>query len=549
MKFVELFAGAGGLGRGLEAADMKHGVSFEIGDAAHDVLVHSGKLVHKTDLNDIASTAFLITGRPDIIVGGPPCQDFSKAGDRQEKANARLTPIFAMTVSVLRPEWFLFENVDRAPYYRSYHHARATWKRAGYGLTEVYVDCSHYGVPQKRTRFLCIGRLGERDGFLESAIRDAASQKPMVVRDMLDPRRFPEDQALLDNGYFWARPWLGKSGEVGGRGVKSIDEACPTIIRTTHEPPPPAYTPHPDDPIPAQQAHILTLEQVARIQGFPTNFNFRRRSYAYARDGWSDHDVKQMIANAVPAPMAEAIGKVIVARHYQDESDIPKIQEGFAHFLTVPNPKTGRKGLKSKASIANVVSRVNRARRMLNGRTYASGAEELAALESTRYFSYLPAEAFHPGANVKDFKKGTLDVRSKSDLRSALKLYREFQDGLPHARFSAIAASADLRARTLFPRKKSMKLRKETKTNPTAKQEETKGRPGMLSALGRRGVDFALTSPMSQLEIDAYFIGVDAADLRPRDSEHSGNRRIDQDDYDSYYQEYLPSIDDAEDPA
>lgn len=498
MKFVEMFAGAGGLGRGLEADGMKHGVSFEIGDAAHDVLVHTGKRVHKTDLNDIAATAFLITGRPDIIVGGPPCQDFSKAGDRQEKANARLTPIFAMTVSILRPEWFLFENVDRAPYYRSYHHARATWKRAGYGLTEVYVNSSFYGVPQNRVRFLCIGRLGERDGFLESAIRDAAAPKPMVVRDMLDPRRYPEDKALLEKGYFWARPWSGKSGEVGGRGVRSIDETCPTIVRTTHEKAGPSYVAHPDDAITASDAHILTIDQIARIQGFPAGFDFRGKKKKRAREGWTERDIKQMIANAVPSPMAEVIGRVILARDDIDSGDIPKLDTGFAEFLTVPNPKTGRKGLKAKAPIANVLSRVNRARRMLNGCTFSSGAEELAALERTPGFSFRPIEAYRDGADVKAFKKGTLDVKSKSDLRSALRLYREFQDGLPLGKFAALAKRADVRAATLFPRVKKMK--KPRKSAVVA----SSGRPSRKLNSGSV-FDFDLSEPMTNAEVDLFF--------------------------------------------
>lgn len=502
---------------------MKHSVSFEIGDAAHDVLVNTGKQVHKTDLNDIANTAFLITGRPDIIAGGPPCQDFSKAGNREEKTNARLTPIYAMTIAVLRPEWFIFENVDRAPYYRSYQQARSTWKRAGYGLTEVYIDCSHYGVPQRRIRFLCIGRLGERDGFLESAIRDAASPSPMTVRDMLNPRRHPEDQELLENGYFWARPWSGKSGQVGGRGVRSIDEPCPTIIRTTHEAPGPSYVAHPDDAIKAKHAHQLSLEQVARIQGFPVDFDFRGKKVKRSRDGWTGREVAQMIANAVPSPTAAIIGRVILARNDSDGDDIPAMRGGFAEFLKKPNPKTGRKGLTSKASIANVLSSVNRARRMLGGRTFASAAEELAALERTTPFSFLPIEARRKGANVKDFKKGTLSVKSKSDLRAALRLYREFEDGLPPGKFAELAARFDvrgLRGVTLFPR---------TRMKPTRKKAPAMARPAAMPRIsGREPDDLDLSKPLPPDDIDRYFhLERDRPDLHPGDFNDSFHRSDD----------------------
>ncbi len=508
MEFVELFAGAGGLGRGLEAAGMTHTLSFEWNPAAHDVLVHSGKKAYKTDLNDIAGTVFLVSGRPDIVVGGPPCQDFSKAGSQEEKENARLTPIFAMTIAILKPEWFLFENVDRAPHKKAYQQARALWQRAGYGLTEVMIECDSYGVPQSRKRFICIGRLGERDGFLEDAVVAAASPTNMVVRDILDPRKYPEDRELLDKGYFWARPWSGKSGEVGGRGVRSIDEPCPTIIRTTHEKPGPAYVAHPEDPIPAGDAHLLTLTQIARIQGFPKGFDFRRNSFKYARDGWSDRDVAQMIANAVPSPTAEVLGRVIMAR--DNGETIPALAPGFAEFLKKPNPRTGRKGLENPAAIANVKSRVNRARRLLGGRTYSSAADELAALEATGQFSFLPIESTREGADVKAFQKGTLDVRSKSDLRSALRLYREFQDGLKLSKWQELAEHIKLRERgRRLPHNKNKKKLALPKPQP----QVLPGKPSLfrLPRLNT-GEKLELSKRMTQQHLANFFEDADEFD-------------------------------------
>ena len=52
---------------------------------------------------------------PDIIVGGPPCQDFSSAGARDSsRGRANLTPDFASTVIQCRPKWFIMENVPDA---------------------------------------------------------------------------------------------------------------------------------------------------------------------------------------------------------------------------------------------------------------------------------------------------------------------------------------------------------------------------------------------------------------------------------------------------
>ncbi len=486
MKFVEMFAGAGGLGRGLEAAGMEHGLSFELNQEAADVLIHSGKLVRQTDLNDIATTAFTIAGRPDVVVGGPPCQEFSKAGTREEKERARLTPIYAMTIAVLRPQWFLFENVDRAPMSKAYHKARSIWKRSGYGLTEVLLNCAHYGVPQRRQRFFCIGRLGERDGFLESAISDAASPTMMTVREMLNPREFPEDRALLDKGYYWARPWMGKSGEVGGRGVKSIDEPCSTIIRTTHEPPGPAYLAHPDDPIPASEAHILTHSQIARIQGFPSGFDFRRKRFKYDKEGWSERAVTQMIANAVPSPTAEILGRCIIEREYNnDGKSIPRLREGFEDFLRKPDLSIGRNGLLS-ASISNTCSRVRRARRILKGRTYESEAEELYALDNS--------------FELSEKNPDRLEVKTRSDLRSALRLYREFENSLPLGEFAQLARDAELRLRfhpSVRTKPKKRRTKKSTQ-NPV-----TVSGPLNLNAGAR--FDRYLETPVTDAEFAQFF--------------------------------------------
>lgn len=142
--------------------------------------------------------------------------------------------------------------------------------------------------------------------------------------------------------------------------------------------------------MPAQQAAVLTQEQVARIQGFPFGWDW---------NGAISRDIDQMIANAVPAPLAEAIGQVILARDAGES--IPEIQGRFSQWLR-------RKHGLSKAAIWNCRTRVNRARRLLGGRTFADGAAELAALEAAQGFD-------------------SLATGTRSDLRRALRLLREWQ--------------------------------------------------------------------------------------------------------------------------
>lgn len=464
MGFIELFAGAGGMGIGLEAAGMDHMLSFEWEEAQHSILCHAGKDAVRMDLKDVANACFEMTERPDIIVGGPPCQDFSRAGLRQTTDRARMTQMFAQIVCIIRPTWFLFENVPEAAKSSEYRYARGYWKRHGYGLTEVMLNASFYGVPQDRNRFFSIGRLDERDDFLRSAILAAASPKQMVVRDMLNPKEFPEDKELLAKGAFFARPWMGKSGEPNGRGVRSIDEPCSTIARHTHQPVGDAYIAHPDDAAEVKDTHFLTSSQVARIQGFPFEYDFQRKKKKNARgpgSGWSEETINIMIANAVPVTLAQALGKCISDRHYGDS--IPKLDKGFTAFLKRPDPETGK--VRSKGSVYNIRTWLNTARRMLGGRMLANLALEIQALEGSDGFA-------------------ELETREQSDLRAALRLHHEYCATLPPSPYAPAPQPVPDFGRTDQRKPKKLRLKRKKKGDALLPTEDRKVLPlGPVSAL------------------------------------------------------------------
>lgn len=384
MYFVELFAGAGGMALGLEASGMKHLLSFEKEEAQHSVLVHAGKDAVRMDLKDVGNACLSMRERPDLIAGGPPCQDFSRAGQRQITDRAQMTKHFAQIICLQRVEWFIFENVPEAAKSSQYKWARALWKRHGYGLTEIQLDAQDYGVPQRRKRHICIGRLDEIDGFLFDDLLGVATPRPMSIREMLKPRKFPEDRELLEKGLFFARPWMGKTGEPNGRGIFSIDEPCPTITRTTHEDPSNQYIAHPKDSGKLEDAHTLTPTQLARIQGFPSDYDFQRKAYSYAREGWSEDTVRQMVANAVPAPMLQRIGRVIFERHHLiastktlKTSALPKLDKSFAAHLKEQRPHLYR------ADFKTIKSNADRARKIIGNQSFAEIEDELKALKSS----------------------------------------------------------------------------------------------------------------------------------------------------------------------
>ncbi|MEN9984237.1 MAG: Modification methylase HaeIII, partial [Pseudomonadota bacterium] len=139
LRVVDLFAGGGGLSLGFAKAgfdvvcaveNWKPAIAvYETNFPDHPVL--------NLDLNDAVTASLQIQEfLPDIIVGGPPCQDFSSAGKRDEsQGRASLTISYAEIIQKCKPAYFLMENVARAASSQAFRDALTIFKAAGYGLT------------------------------------------------------------------------------------------------------------------------------------------------------------------------------------------------------------------------------------------------------------------------------------------------------------------------------------------------------------------------------------------------------------------------------
>lgn len=290
MKTVDLFCGVGGLSLGFQKAGFKIQASYDAWEKA--VKIYRGNFKHPVyefDLSDSKGASVEVQLRnPEIIIGGPPCQDFSHAGKREEGGRADLTGSFANIVATVRPAWFVMENVDRAQNSKAYANARALFKKAGYGLSENVLDASLCGVPQKRKRFFCVGALGEADGFLDDLLLNGLSKKPMT------PRQYLGSELSIDHYYRHPRNY-------SRRAIFSIDEPAPTV-RGVNRPVPPNYTRHTGDLVSLNGIRPLTTLERARIQTFPKEFVWNG----------TKTDLEQMIGNAVPVELGRYVGKTIL---------------------------------------------------------------------------------------------------------------------------------------------------------------------------------------------------------------------------------------------
>ncbi|MCL2557489.1 MAG: DNA cytosine methyltransferase [Treponema sp.] len=291
LRAIDLFCGVGGLSLGFERAGIPVLASFDNWEKA--LSIYNANFSHnalKLDLSNVGAAVEKLKDYPaNVIIGGPPCQDFSHAGKRKEKDRAELTKCFAEIVVALSPKIFVMENVGRIIKSHAWEAAKQILKSGGYGLTENILDASYCGCPQIRKRFFCIGVLDKPDNALESYIEKNISPKQMTVRDYFGDR--------IDTDYYYRHP-----RNYSRRAIYSIDEASPTI-RGMNRPIPKGYPGHSGDATTdACQVRPLTTLERSQIQTFPDNFIWEG----------SKTDIEQMVGNAVPVNLAKFVAHAII---------------------------------------------------------------------------------------------------------------------------------------------------------------------------------------------------------------------------------------------
>jgi DNA (cytosine-5)-methyltransferase 1 len=180
---ISLFTGAGGLDFGFEAAGFDTAVAVEFDRRCIATLQANREwpLIQR-DIARISSKAILGTaalgvGEADVLIGGPPCQPFSKSGFWANGDAARLKDPRARTLTgymrVLRdtlPKAFLLENVEGLGFYGKDEALRFICREldrinaqvgTSYRPSIAVLNAAEYGVPQSRRRLFVVG---SRDG-------------------------------------------------------------------------------------------------------------------------------------------------------------------------------------------------------------------------------------------------------------------------------------------------------------------------------------------------------------------------------------------------
>lgn len=377
MKAVDLFAGCGGMSLGFQNAGFNIVAAFEFWDIAAECYEKNfSHPVFRTDLSDVDLAVKQISVfSPDLIIGGPPCQDFSHAGKRIESSRASLTESYAKIVSNIHPKYFVMENVDRAEKSHAFEKAKTVFKNAGYGLTQMVLDASKCGVPQKRKRFFCIGALGKDDDFMRDILISGIQSKETTLRDYFGD--------TLDFEFYYRHP-----RNYNRRAVFSIDEPAPTM-RGVNRPVPKGYLGHPNDACPiSDNIRALTTLERSLIQTFPATFK------------WCGNktEMEQMIGNAVPVKLAEYVASAL-QQYIKSEEQVETNKDSFVDWLV-------RFQHYSQRSASDTLSRVRRADKMCR----------LDGAPNDFYFYTLQ--------QTKEYNELSVSVRSQ--IKRALSLYNSF---------------------------------------------------------------------------------------------------------------------------
>lgn len=324
MKVISLFSGCGGLDLGFERAGFDIPVANEFDPTIYETFKINHPKTHlvEGDIRKVEEENF--PDDVDGIIGGPPCQSWSEAGALRgiEDERGQLFFDYIRILKKVKPKFFLAENVSGMLANRNSEAVQnilRLFDAAGYDTTLTMVNAKDYGVAQERKRVFYIGfrkDLNINFEFPKGSTED--DDKKITLRDIiwdlqetavpaLEKNKHNPD-AINNNEYFtgaYSTIFMSRNR------VKAWDEQAYTVQASGRQ-----CQLHPQAPKMEKVEKNLckfvegkedlyrrmTVREVARVQGFPDDFQFVYTSV---------DDAYKMIGNAVPVNLAFEIASAI----------------------------------------------------------------------------------------------------------------------------------------------------------------------------------------------------------------------------------------------
>lgn len=337
---ISLYTGIGGLDLGFEAAGFETRVAVEIDPIACAVArknrPHWSVLegdIHSISSSEILRAAGLKVGGADILLGGPPCQPFSKSGywatgDALRLDDPRADTLMAY-LRVLRdtqPRAFLLENVQGLTFKGKSEGLDAILRGidainrdtgSSYSVSLRVLNAADYGVPQMRERAFLIGFRDGSDFVFPNPTHANGDQAVLLglspwltAWDALSDLDAPTNDLELrmrgkwadllpsipeGQNYLWHTPRGGGMPLFGWRTrywsfLLKLSKRLPSW--TIQAQPGPATGPF------HWKNRRLSAREMARLQSFPDDLDYEALRLS---------DAQRLLGNAVPSLLAETI--------------------------------------------------------------------------------------------------------------------------------------------------------------------------------------------------------------------------------------------------
>lgn len=322
LKYIDLFSGAGGFSLGFDNKGFQNVFSVDIEHSFCKTYNHnfpSHNLIQK-DICEVTDSELKYLkeyDEIDVVIGGPPCQGFSIAGNIGRKfiedPRNRLFKEFVRVVKVVEPTYFVMENVARL-----YNHNKGNTRKEvindfenlGYNVECKILNSADYGVPQVRKRVIFIGTKNNQEILFPKkevdkyvTVKQALSSYPKLEsgqeskipnhiamshsEQMLHKMSFVSDGGDRNQIPEQIRP---KSGDVRKYIKYSSNKPSVTVTGDMRK------------IFHYEQNRALTVRELAKLQSFPDDFEFKGTKISQ----------QQQVGNSVPPKMAEAIAGVII---------------------------------------------------------------------------------------------------------------------------------------------------------------------------------------------------------------------------------------------
>lgn len=345
IRYLDVFAGAGGWSVGLESMGWRHLAMYDVNSSAcRTARANFGAIVFEVDLRGHKEIQFPSV---DVVVGSPPCQGFSNEGRKNiNDVRNNLLWDFLDLIDAVQPQVWVLENVPglkRLHNGELYGRLLDRLKSMDYCSVDFLLDASDFGVPQTRERFFVVGsKLGTfkapEGAYSSNGTLFAPNRKVTLwdaISDLPRPKigerigSFEYDLPAANNYQISMRrgatrifnhttqrhsgrvlekirkiPSGGDMSKLVGLFAENQVHYCGGYRRAQKNKPSwTAYWTRGMTSIHPEQDRFLSPRECARIQSFPDRFVFH---------GTTIENYTQ-VCNAVPPLLAEAIGRSIEA--------------------------------------------------------------------------------------------------------------------------------------------------------------------------------------------------------------------------------------------